>query len=182
MNGYLISERYRESFNRIMPWWHVTPLPAYDEKGKFIKAQDLEMSLRGSLILIYFKLRHYAIRDKRMTHINTNTFSTMVTQVKVLMHGPGQNPSPYRSLMLKCPRALPQFPSKRKHQINAIRALHPAATAMKSSVESKGQGVPNQLNAEGKKRVREDNKDATTTEGKASLPESLVKRKKKQNK
>ena len=124
-----------------MPRWHVTPLPTYDEKRKFIKAQDLEVSLRGSLILVYFKLRHYAIRDKRMSHINTNIFSAMATQVKVLVHGPGQNPSPYRSLMLKGPRTFPQLPSKKKDQINAIRAFHPAATATKSNVESEGQSV-----------------------------------------
>jgi hypothetical protein len=100
-------------------------LPAFDANDNFIKIHDLEVSLRGSLVLVYFELRHYAIRHKRTNLVNTNTFSATATQVRVLERGAGVNPSPYRSLMLKGPKTLPQSPSKKKDQINAVQAFHP---------------------------------------------------------
>ena len=114
MNGYLISDKYRESFDNIVSRWHITPLPTFDNTEKFIKINDLELSLRGSLVLVYFELKHYAIRDKRTGCISTNTFSATATGVKILEHGADQSASPYKSLMLKGPRTHPQSPTKKK--------------------------------------------------------------------
>lgn len=124
-NGYPISERFRDTFDNIVSRWRVTPLPAFDTNEKFIRANDLEVSLRGSLVLVYFELKHYAIRDKRTSGVGTNTFSAIATQVKILERGSGRNPSPYKSLMLKGPKFLPQSPSKKKDQIAAVKAFHP---------------------------------------------------------
>ena len=62
----------------------MTPLPAFDANGKFIKVSDLENSLRGSLVLVYFELKHYAIKDKKTNGVAGNTFSAIATQVKIL--------------------------------------------------------------------------------------------------
>lgn len=123
-NSYPISEKYRESFENIVPRWRVAPLPAYDTNGKFIKFDDLEVSLRGSLVLVYFEVKHYAIRDRRSNVIGTNTFSATATQVKILERGAVRSAS-YRSLMLKGPKTLPQSPTKRKDQASAAHVFHP---------------------------------------------------------
>lgn len=100
-------------------------MPAFDACGKFIKIQELETSLKGSLVLVYFELRHYSIKDKRSNSTAGNTFSAIATQVKVLERGTERQPSPYKSRMMKGPTVLPQSPSKRKDQMNAVNAFHP---------------------------------------------------------
>jgi hypothetical protein len=86
---------------------------------------DQEVSLRGSLVLVYFELKHYAIRDKKSNIVITNTFSATATQVRILERGSDLKPSPYRSLLLKGPKILPQSPRKKNDQIAAVRAFHP---------------------------------------------------------
>ena len=124
-NGYPISEKYREAFDNLVSRWRATPLPAFDSDGKFIKLNDLEVSLRGSLVLVYFELKHYAIRDKRLNSVSTNTFSATATQVKILEAGGDRKPSPYKTLLLKGPKTLPQSPRKKKEQASAVKAFHP---------------------------------------------------------
>ena len=108
-----------------MSKWRVTPLPAFDAGGKFIKIDGLEESLRGSLVLVYFELKHYAIRDKKTDGIAGNTFSAIASQVKILERGADRRPSPYKSQMMKGPKFLPQSPSIKKDQVSAVNAFHP---------------------------------------------------------
>ena len=75
----------------------------YDTKNHFIKTDELESSLKGSLVHVYFELRHYAIKSKRTDSIAGNTFSAISTQVKVLERGSEQCRSPYKSMLLKGP-------------------------------------------------------------------------------
>jgi hypothetical protein len=124
-NSFPISEKYRDSFENIVSRWRVSPLPAYDTNDQLIRIHDLEVQLRGSLVLVQFELRHYAIRDKRSNSIGTNTFSATATQIQVLERGALKNPSPYKSMMLKGPKHLPQSPSKKRDQVNAVAAFHP---------------------------------------------------------
>ena len=123
-NDYPIATKYQDTFDDIVSRWRVTPLPAFDTTGKFIKIRDLENSLRGSLVLVYFEVRHYPIRDKRTNAIASNTVTAIATQVTVLERGSDRRPSPYKSQMLKGPKVLPQSPSKKKDQINAVKAFH----------------------------------------------------------
>jgi hypothetical protein len=124
-NGYPISDKFRESFDNLVPRWRATPLHAFTSDDKFINITELEVSLRGSLVLVYFELKHYAIRDKRSNCVSTNTFSATATQVKVLELGRERKASPYKTLLLKGPKTLPQSPSKKKDQASAVRAFHP---------------------------------------------------------
>jgi hypothetical protein len=124
-NDYPISPKYKERFDDIAPKWRATPLPAFDTSEKFIKIHELEQCLRGSLVLVYFDLRHYPIRNKKTNWIVGNTFSATATQVKVLERGAERRASPYKSLMRKGPVSLPQSPSKKKDQENAVLAFHP---------------------------------------------------------
>jgi len=105
--------------------WRATPLPAFDASGKFIKIHNLEDSLRGSLVLVYFELKHFAIKDKRTDGVAGNTFSAIATQVTILERGADRRPSPYKSQMLKGPKYLPQSPSNKNDQISAVNAFHP---------------------------------------------------------
>ena len=120
MNDYPIMQKFKDNFDDIAPKWRVMPLPAFDTKGKFIKSHDLEISLRGALVLVYFELRHYPIRNKRTNSIAGNTFSVTATQVKILDRGPDHCPSHYKSLLLKGPMSLPQSPNKKRDQANAV--------------------------------------------------------------
>jgi hypothetical protein len=125
LNSYPIGQRYSDMFDHIVTKWRVSPLPAFDVGGKFIKIHNLEDSLRGSLVLVYFELKHYSIRDKRNDGIAGNTFSAIATQVMVLERGAERRPSPYKSQMLKGPKTLPQSPSKKRDQVSAVNAFHP---------------------------------------------------------
>jgi hypothetical protein len=155
-NSYPISERFRESYDNIMSRWRVNPLHVFDTNEDFLKIHDFEVSLRGSLVLVYFELKHYAIKDRRTNGIGTNTFSATATQVQILERAAVKNPSPYKSLLTKGPKHLPQSPKKRQEQINAVRAFHPgnspimnfAAVATGSRV---GAGVGGHLTIKGPK-------------------------------
>ena len=133
-NDYPIALKYKDTFDDIITRWRVTPLPAFYTSGKFIKTCELEVALRGSLVLIYFELKHYPIKDKRSNGIASNTFSAIAMQVKILECGTKCCPSPYKSLMLKGPTILPQSPSKKKDQIGAANAFHPGNVALSISL------------------------------------------------
>jgi hypothetical protein len=108
-------------FDDLIPKWRVTPLPAFDATGKFLKIQDLEVSLRGALVLVYFELKHYSIKEKKSDCVASNTISAIATQVKILERGAERRPSPYKSLMLKGPSTLPHSPSEKKEQQDAAK-------------------------------------------------------------
>ncbi|KAF8800256.1 hypothetical protein BYT27DRAFT_7217171 [Phlegmacium glaucopus] len=127
-NGYPMTERYKDAFQDIIPKWRVSPLPAYDTTQKFIKANNLKTKLRDSLVLVYFELKHYAIKDKTTNNVDTNTFTALATQVTVLDHGTEHRPTPYKSQLLKGPTSLAQSPTKKKEQKNAVNVFHPGNT------------------------------------------------------
>ena len=108
------------------------PLPAFDANNDFIKTHELEISLRGSLVLVYFELKHYSIKNKKTDWVVGNTFSATVTQVKILERGTERRSSPYKSLLLKGPSFLPQSPTSKRDQTNAVRAFHPGTTVFLS--------------------------------------------------
>ncbi|KAF8804159.1 hypothetical protein BYT27DRAFT_7302171 [Phlegmacium glaucopus] len=192
-NSYPMTERYKDAFQDIIPRWRVSPLPAYDTTKKFIKANDLETKLRDSLVLVYFELKHYAIKDKTTNSIGTNTFTALATQVTVLDHGAEHSPTPYKSRMLKGPTSLPQSPTKKKEQKTAVNAFHPAA-ASNSNIGVLDQSITDIHNptlpqnervlskADGKKRALDEDAEATATDGETSLAEHPSPKKKKQNK
>jgi hypothetical protein len=183
-NGYPIAYKYRDIFDDILPKWRVTPLPAFDANGQFIKAHDLEIALRGSLVLVYFELRHYSIKDKRSNAVASNTVSAIATQVKILERGADHLPARYKSRLLKGPTILPQSPSKRKDQVNAVNAFHPGSVAilftsgvlltvpitapsLPAGGTSSHQDTPTPSStskSEGKKRAIDDDGEATATD------------------
>lgn len=124
-NGYPIAAKYRDLFDDIASRWRATPLPAFDADGKLIEVRDLELSLTGALALVHFQLRHYAIKNKRTNGIAGNTFSAIATQVKILERPVERRSSPYKSMLLKGPTILPQTPSIKRDQTNAVKAFHP---------------------------------------------------------
>ena len=124
-NDYPVDDRFRDAFEDLVSKWRVSPLPAFDASGKFIKTRDLENALRGSMVLVYFEMRHYAIKEKKGTSITSNTVSAIATQVSVVESGADRLPSPYKSQILKGPKFLPQATSKRQDQLNAAKAFHP---------------------------------------------------------
>jgi hypothetical protein len=131
-NEYPIAPKYKDLFDDIAPRWRATPLPAFNTSGTFIKVHEQEFTLRGSLALVYFQLRHYPIRSKRNNGIAGNTFSATVTQVKILERGAERRSSPYKSQLLKGPISLPQSPSKKKDQTSAVLAFHPGTVVLSS--------------------------------------------------
>ena len=93
LNDYPISMKYRDMFDDIITKWRATPLPAFDASGKFIKVGDLEDSLRGSLVLVYFELKHYTIKDQRSTGIASNTFTAIASCMWHCRGAEGETPS-----------------------------------------------------------------------------------------
>jgi len=121
------------------------------------------------------------------------------------VRGADRTPSPYKSLLLKGPKFLPQSPTKKKDQENAVKAFHPGKTAALFAVlllsnrkltlnfqaVATGSGVSwhekNQdehvlSKADGKKRAIDEDEEGTATEGEASHSGNLPKKKKKENK
>jgi hypothetical protein len=124
-NGFPINPDYKEVFDKIVHRWRVTPLRAYDANGTFIKISEQELVLPGSLVLVYFQLKHYAFKKKMSDGVGSNTFTATATQVKVLERPTVRQASPYRSLVMKGPTFLPQSPSKKMDQARAVQAFHP---------------------------------------------------------
>ena len=122
-NDYPIALRFKDLFDDIVPKWCATPLPAFDENGQFIKTHDLESLLPGSLVLVYFELKHYAIKSKRTDSIAGNTFSAISTQVKILERGVEKRRSPYKSLLLRGPSVLPQSSGKKREQTKTMNTF-----------------------------------------------------------
>ncbi|KAF8801912.1 hypothetical protein BYT27DRAFT_7215789 [Phlegmacium glaucopus] len=131
-NDYPIDTKYKPTFKAIIEKWRVTPLPAYDKNGKFIRVRDQENYLKGSLVLVYFQLKHYGIREKDSNSITSNTFTAVTTQIKILQRAPKRNASPYKSQLLKGPVTLPTSPSRRSLQVEAVKAFH-AGSGMEPS-------------------------------------------------
>jgi hypothetical protein len=119
--------KFRDKFDDIIARWRVTPLRAYHPNGDFINVNEQETYLRGSLVLVTFKLRHYAIRNSSNDGVKTNTFTATTTEVEILEHAPPQ-PSNYRNALLKGPSSLPQPSSKRGDQMRAVQAFHPSSS------------------------------------------------------
>ena len=202
-NNYLITQRYKDTFDDIVPRWHVTPLPVFDVSGNFIKIHELEISLQESLVLVYFKLKHYLIRDKKITGIAGNTFSAIATQVKILQHAAECCSSPYKSQMLKGPTFLPESPTKKNDQISTVNVFHPgiqhrvllfksvsnaiSVTALTTltlgNVRDTSRELPltsETMNSklDGKKRVMDEDSDATATDDEAPIPDKPPPKKK----
>jgi hypothetical protein len=185
---YPISDRYKEHWDKILRSWRPSPLVVYDSKNVFVNPGDLELSLRGSLVLVYFQMRHYEIQGKDKK-INGNTFTATVIQIKVLEEGKKNRPS-YKAQLLKGPVTLPQSPRKKKDQLAAVNAFHAHGAGPTnygtSTVSGSSEGAPNAANmsvSEGKKRMREgDGTDDTMPSDGEVSGTGVTKRKKKQNK
>jgi len=135
------------------------------------------------MVLVYFELKHYAIKDRKNDRVAGNTFSAIATQVKILERGADRRPSPYKSQMLKGPRVLPLTSSNKKDQINAVKAFHPgmllylcvdhywsisfnldkAATSTSLAETSSASGSSSKM--DGKKRAVEEEGEATASDG-----------------
>ncbi|KAF8797384.1 hypothetical protein BYT27DRAFT_7265765 [Phlegmacium glaucopus] len=112
-NRYPIGDDFKDAFKTIIPKWQVTPLPVFDATGKFIQVHDLEASLSGSLVLVYFQLKHYAIKDKKTNDIASNTFTAIASQIKVLEPAAKHKRSPYKS-PAKRPNSPPPVTDQKK--------------------------------------------------------------------
>ncbi|KAF8798368.1 hypothetical protein BYT27DRAFT_7343617 [Phlegmacium glaucopus] len=200
-NGYPITDAHQKAFKAILPKWRATPLPAYDESGNFIKIQDHELTLKGALVLVYFQLKHYTIKDRNSNGVLGNTFTAIATQIKILERAAKRNTSPYKTQMLKGPINLPRSPTKHKEQVEAVNAFHPGTGTKASSnkpitipntpnevthssfasphTSNPGGSGPLSISKEGKKRAIDDDEEATATEGEASNATNSIRKKKK---
>ncbi|KAF8814031.1 hypothetical protein BYT27DRAFT_7180281 [Phlegmacium glaucopus] len=151
-NDYPMTEQYKDAFEDIIPRWRISPLAAYDTTQKFIKPNDLDLMLRHSLVLVHFKLKHYAIRDKKTNSVGTNTFTALATQVKILEHGADRRPTAYKTATNS---NVPAVESEKPHELSK---------------------------ADGKKRAREEDDEVTATDGETSITNSPSTKKHKQKK
>ncbi|KAF8816198.1 hypothetical protein BYT27DRAFT_7248506 [Phlegmacium glaucopus] len=199
-NDYPMTEQYKDAFEQIIPKWRISPLAAYDTTQKFIKANDLDLMLRHSLVLVHFQLKHYAIRDKKSNSVGTNTFTALATQVKILEHGADRRPTAYKSRMLKGPTSLRQSPAKKKAQTEAVNVFHPGdtsnpatfkrvlmlsfkAAATNSNITTvESQQKHEHSKTEGKKRAREEDDEGTATDGETSIAQYPLTKKQKPKK
>jgi hypothetical protein len=183
-NGYHIASKYQGNFNDIIYNWRATPLAAYNSKGGLINQRDLEVTLRGSLALVYFQLKHYSIRGKpdaakEEASVSSNTITATAIQVKILESATKPKASPYRTQLMKGPIILPQSPTKRKDQGVAVNTFH---RTLGTTTETSDDAT--MTKAEGKKRAIDEDGDTTATdeETSAGKNQAIKKKKKKQTK
>jgi hypothetical protein len=105
---------------------------AYNLGNEFINPDNLTKHLLGAQVLVYFNLKHYAIRHKYVNNIRGNTFLAYATQVEIV--GKAETlKSPYKSKILKGLITLPQSSAKHKEQMD----LHPSSGNVLSKADGK---------------------------------------------
>jgi hypothetical protein len=88
---------------------NILPLPVYDEQRQYVEPMHVPSVLKGSLVELHFRLRHYFI--KRETG-NYDTFTGTMEQIIVLKRGGPEVKSPYRKDIRKglfCSLVLPKL-------------------------------------------------------------------------
>jgi hypothetical protein len=142
----------------------------------------LEVTLRGSLVLVYFQLKHYSIRGKHdvakeEASVTSNTITATAIQVKILESAGKPKASPYRTQLMKGPMILPQSPTKRKDQVAAANTFH---RSQGTTIEISDDATMSK--AEGKKRAIDEDGDTTATDEETSTGKNqAIKKKKKKH-
>ena len=73
----------------------------YNEKDNFVKLEDVPSTLKGSLVEVMLKLKHYHIRSSDKTAFDS--FTGGIEQIVVLKHEAPLAPSPFHMQLKKGP-------------------------------------------------------------------------------
>ena len=94
----------------------------YDETEAFVLPINVTETIKGALVELTFRLKHYYIQDKQY-----DTFSATIEQIIVLKRAPPKQPSPYRRGA--GPVHLPTTGPTRNEQVAAVSAFYPPVPA-----------------------------------------------------
>jgi hypothetical protein len=91
--NYPIAEEYRAALHAIKPKWHVTPLPAFDTRDEPICSPKMTATLKESLVLVHFNLKHFSISEKKKKTASRNVFTATPTHIKILKYNGEHQPA-----------------------------------------------------------------------------------------
>ena len=88
-------------FEGIKETHHLQSLVVYNEKDNFVKLEDVPLTLKGSLVEVMLKLKHYYIWSADKTAFDS--FTGGIEQIVVLKHGAPLPSSPFHMQLKKGP-------------------------------------------------------------------------------
>jgi hypothetical protein len=109
-------------FKGIKETHHLQPLAIYNENDKFVSPKDVPSTLKGSLVEVTLKLKHYHIKSTDKPAFDS--FMGGIEQIVILKHGAPPTPSPFRTQLKKGP----VHPSQTELQ-EAANAFNPVPQA-----------------------------------------------------
>ena len=92
-NWPVTDSTFIDALHAVWTTHNILPLPVYDEQWQYVEPVHVSSVLKGSLVKLHFRLKHYFI--KRETG-NYDTFTGTIEQIIVLKRGSPEVKSPYR--------------------------------------------------------------------------------------
>ncbi|EDR03105.1 uncharacterized protein LACBIDRAFT_307571 [Laccaria bicolor S238N-H82] len=117
-NAWPVRANEREALADLVQTHKVLPLMVYDETEAAVLPMNVTETIKGALVELTFRLKHYYIQDK-----NYDTFSAAIEQIIVLKRAPPKQPSPYRRGA--GPVRLPTTGPTRSEQVAAVSVFYP---------------------------------------------------------
>ncbi|RDB28621.1 hypothetical protein Hypma_015882 [Hypsizygus marmoreus] len=89
-----VTAEHKEAFDLVKHTHQVLPMMVYDERNKFVGPREVSGKIRGSLVEVHFRLKHYFIGGGQDRF---NSFTGIIEQIVILKPAIANNISPYRS-------------------------------------------------------------------------------------
>ncbi|RDB17857.1 hypothetical protein Hypma_000843 [Hypsizygus marmoreus] len=129
---------HREAFDQIKHAYQVLPLMVYDMAGKYVLPEEVSSKIRGALVEVHFRVKHYFINNPTEKF---NTFTGIMEQITILRPALPRIPSPYRSRNKTGPYRPPPTPTRGELK-RAADTFLPAPPMSSSDIISKLMTVP----------------------------------------
>ncbi|KAF8065060.1 hypothetical protein FPV67DRAFT_1695825 [Lyophyllum atratum] len=91
-----VPRQHEEALHALFDTHRVLPLIVYDVDELSVPPQQLPSKLRGALVEVHCRFRHYFINPKNAAEKNLDSFSAVVEQIIIRRKAAPKNPSPYR--------------------------------------------------------------------------------------
>ncbi|EDQ99123.1 uncharacterized protein LACBIDRAFT_335350 [Laccaria bicolor S238N-H82] len=101
VDSWPVPAQHQAAFEGIKETHRLQPLAVYDEKDIFINAEAVPSALKGALVEVTLKLKHYNIRSADKPAFDS--FTGGIEQIVVLKRGAPSPPSPFRAQLKKGP-------------------------------------------------------------------------------
>ncbi|GLB42482.1 hypothetical protein LshimejAT787_1104970 [Lyophyllum shimeji] len=91
-----IPHQHQDALHALFDTHRVLPLIVYDEHEEYVPPQQVPAKLRGALLEVHCRFRHYHINPKNPAEKELDSFSAVVEQIIIRQKATPKTPSPYR--------------------------------------------------------------------------------------